>query len=173
MPFAAPSRTRPRIVTLACAGLVAFVAGCGGATASSPPGTLTPIASNVAAATGAGTNRAPTNEPPSPSPSASTRCGVTQDASASATIRVTKDDAGLFSFDGPVTVKAGQAVAFVNGPDNYHTVTEGVDGVVAADACANALLTTRTTVVITFALPGTYNFTCVPHPLMQTKVIVK
>ena len=101
------------------------------------------------------------------------RCAVTKDAPASATIHATKDDVGLFSFDGPVTIKPGHAVAFINGPDNYHTVTEGVDGEVAVGACANALLGTGTTVLITFSLPGTYNFTCVPHPLMQTKVIVK
>jgi plastocyanin len=93
--------------------------------------------------------------------------------SAAVTINVTQDKLGFFDYTGPVTAKAGQSVAFVNGATAAHTVTEGYFGAKADDACADALLGTGATITITFAKPGTYQFTCRPHPAMQTTVIVK
>lgn len=115
----------------------------------------------------------PVSIPPAASHAGAIRCAVTPDASPSATITATKDVVGIFEWTDPVTIKAGQAVAFVNPNGSPHTVTEGSNGVAVADPCVDAPLSSNKTVLVTFYLPGTYQITCRPHAPMQTSVIVQ
>ncbi len=108
-----------------------------------------------------------------PTPSGPLRCAVTPDASPSATIGVTSDSLGFFSFGAPATIKAGQAVAFTNGIGTRHTVTEGTYGQAAPNACVDVSLPTHSTVIVTFYQPGTYQITCRPHKVMQTSVTIQ
>jgi plastocyanin len=110
---------------------------------------------------------------PSPSEALASRCAVASEATAAATIHVTQDKLGIFDYDGPVTIMAGQSVTFVNTKAAPHTITEGINGVAADDACVDTELATGAAVTITFTQPGTYQFTCHPHPPMQTSVVVK
>jgi plastocyanin len=173
MPFSRSLVWRRRILVLACAGLALLMAGCGGAT---PPPTGTEAASTLAPVviTAPASTPSPTTVP-SPTPAIASRCGVSTDpvATDAATIRVTQDSMGFFDYDGPVTIKAGQSVTFVNGNGAPHTITEGVYGEAVADACVDTRLGTNTSMTITFDEPGTYQFTCRPHRSMQTTVVVK
>jgi plastocyanin len=98
---------------------------------------------------------------------------LTPDASPSATINIFTNNVGIFNFSDPVTIKAGEAVAFVNPNGSAHTITEGIDGKPAANACVNEGIASDTTLIVTFYEPGTYQITCRPHPPMQTSVIVE
>jgi plastocyanin len=159
-----------RSFALAVAVSLLAASGCG--PRSTPQDTQLGIAS---AATPSGTEAA-TPVPilaPTPTAAVASRCVVTSGGVAAATIHVTQDSVGFFDYDGPVTITAGQSVTFVNGNAVAHTITEGIDGVKAEDACVDALLGTGASVAVTFRQPGTYQFTCRPHPVMQTTVIVK
>jgi plastocyanin len=72
-----------------------------------------------------------------------------------------------------VTIQAGQAVAFANGNNGPHTITEGTLGQAAANACVNVPIAPSETVTVTFYGVGDYPITCKPHPPMQTAVDVK
>jgi len=98
---------------------------------------------------------------------------VTPDASPSATIKIFTNNVGIFNYSDPVTIKAGQAVAFMNPNGSPHTITEGTYGQAAADACVNVPIANNSSVIVTFYLPGTYQITCKPHPPMQTSVTVQ
>lgn len=107
------------------------------------------------------------------SPSGPLRCAVTPDASPTATIEVVTDSLGLYNFGDPVTIKAGQAVAFTNGNRGPHTITEGTYGEAVPNACVNEPIGINTTVIVTFFEPGDLQITCKPHPPMQTSVLVQ
>lgn len=108
-----------------------------------------------------------------PSPSGPLRCAVTPDASPSATIEVVTDTHGIFNFGDPVTIEAGQAVAFTNGNGAAHTITEGTYGEAVPNACVNEPIAINETVIVTFYEPGDLQITCHPHPIMQTSVLIK
>ena len=108
-----------------------------------------------------------------PSPSGPVRCAVTPDASPSATVKIFLNDVSIFNFTHPVTIKAGQAVVFMNPNGAPHTITEGTYGKAAANACVNVGIASNTNVTVTFYQAGTYQITCKPHPPMQTSVIVE
>jgi plastocyanin len=163
----------PRLAVIACAGLIGLLGGCSGATSTPTRSEAVPVQS-AAAIMSAPATYAPTAIP-SPTPATASRCGVATNASvaASATIHVTQDKLGFFDYDGPVTIKAGQSVTFVNGMTAAHTITEGYFGEKADDACVDAPLGTGATVTITFTKAGSFQFTCRPHPAMQTTIVVK
>lgn len=152
----------------AAAILVLLLAACSSAASSSPATSSIPSMS-MAASVGA-TAKVST----APSPSGPIRCAVTPDAIPSATIEVTGSEALLsFAFSDPVTIKAGQAVAFTNGNGSPHTVTEGIFGKPVANACVDEPLGIDTTLIVTFYLPGVYDITCRPHAPMHTSVTVQ
>jgi plastocyanin len=107
------------------------------------------------------------------SPSGPLRCAVTPDATASATIEITTDELGFYHFGAPVSIEAGQAVAFNNGNAAPHTITEGTYGVAVDDPCVNEPLAQNASVTVTFYEVGEYPITCRPHPVMQTAVTVQ
>ena len=177
MPHVAFAARSNRIALVGCVSLIGLLAGCSGAPAPTPTSivvsaTLTPATDTPATWTPVAVSASPA-VPSSTTPSGTSRCAVTPGVPANATIHVTQDDLGFYHFDGPVTIKAGQAVSFANGNAVYHTITEGVYAQVATNACVDELLGTSSTVTVTFTKPGTYLLFCVPHPVMQTKVIVK
>ena len=100
------------------------------------------------------------------------RCAITPNAIPSATIDIIYDKIS-FQFGDPVTIKAGQAVLFQNGNNAPHTVTEGVDGQKADNACVDVGLATGAAVIVTFTIAGDYKITCKPHPPMETVVHVE
>ena len=72
-----------------------------------------------------------------------------------------------------MTVDAEDAVAFVSLDDTSHTVTEGVSGHAADNACARQRLPPHGSTAVTFHLPGDYRFTCTIHASMHTTVHVR
>jgi plastocyanin len=137
--------------------------------ACSSASTISPSASTTAEG---GSSPAPSIST-APSPSGPLRCAVTPDASPSATIEVVTDSHGIFNFGDPVTIKAGQAVAFTNGNGAAHTITEGTYGEAVPNACVNEPIAINTTVIVTFYEPGDLQITCHPHPIMQTSVRIE
>jgi|GEM_PF-798292 plastocyanin len=165
-----------RLGVLVCAGLVALLAGCGAATTpgASPPTVVSPSIVATVTITPPPSIHAPTATS-SPTAGTPSGCRVTTEThvATAATIHVTQDKLGFFDYTGPVTIKSGQSVTFVNGMAAYHTITQGFFGAKDDGACADELLRTGASVSITFTKPGTYQFTCQPHPSMQTTVVVK
>jgi plastocyanin len=104
----------------------------------------------------------------SPSPDPSARCELDAAASPAATIPIHNRVYGP-----EVTVKAGESVAFSSQDNTTHTVTEGVGGHGAENACARQRLPPFGGTLVTFHLPGGYRFTCTIHATMQTTVHVR
>jgi plastocyanin len=149
-------------------GVVSLMVALAACTSTASPGSSTSSTAPMSMpATAASTVSA------APSPSGPVRCAVTPDATPSATINIFTNNVGIFNFSDPVTIKAGEAVAFVAPNGSAHTITEGVDGKAAANACVNEGIASGTTLIVTFYEPGTYQITCRPHPPMQTSVIVE
>jgi plastocyanin len=105
---------------------------------------------------------------PSASQDPSARCELTPDVAADATIQI-HDRA----YGPAVTVEAGGAVAFQSLDATSHTVTEGVAGHAADNACARKRLPPHSGTVVTFHLAGDYRFTCTIHASMETTVHVR
>jgi hypothetical protein len=96
------------------------------------------------------------------------RCRITPDASPSATIVLIHQEYG-----DPVTVGAGEAVAFSNQTNTTHTITEGTFGTALPAACVDNTLRKSRELTVTFGVPGDYPFTCRRHPSMHTTVHVR
>jgi plastocyanin len=94
-------------------------------------------------------------------------CEVTPQAVGSATVTILHQ-----AFGDPVTISAGDAVAFDNRTNTYHTITEGTQGKAAADACVNMRLPKEERLILTFDVAGDYPITCRRHPSMHTTVHV-
>lgn len=78
------------------------------------------------------------------------------------------------SFSDDITISAGSSVTFVNQDGLGHTVTNGVDGVAAADALFDVSLAAgATTDPIVFDTPGVYQVTCKVHPTMNMTITVQ
>jgi plastocyanin len=105
------------------------------------------------------------------SPSASSngplRCQITHGGTAQATVVLLHQ-----AFGDPVTVNAGEAVVFSNQTNTTHSVTEGIRGKPAPDACVNSFLKRGLRLTVTFQEPGDYAITCRRHPSMHTTVHV-
>ena len=94
------------------------------------------------------------------------RCASTPDATASVTIEWT-DPVTV----GEVTIKAGQAVAFVTDILLGPTVTEGMDGHKAADFCIDKTLSANVPALVTFYVPGDYHLFCRKAPTTMLTVV--
>lgn len=158
---------QPRAVVAALAALVLLLAACN----SSGSPSEEPVSQAPSSA-------APASQPPASEPAASEaapseaavsgRCGLTPDASPSATVTITGTN-----FGDEVTVTAGQAVAFTNADPFGHTVTEGTGGAAVIDACVDSPVGPGGTVVVTFNEAGDYQITCKVHATMQTVIHVQ
>jgi plastocyanin len=151
---------------LAVGGILALAA-CSSVASPAPSRSSTPLMSMAGTATTAQSVSI------APSPSGPVRCAVTPDASPSATIKAFTDPLGDFNFGPPVTIKVGQAVAFTNGNNSPHTITEGTEGHAVAGACVDVPIANSASVIVTFYQPGIYQITCQPHPRMRTSVSVQ
>jgi plastocyanin len=69
-------------------------------------------------------------------------------------------------------VKAGTTVQYVNKDATAHTVTQGQNGVAAAQAAFDEQVEAGATVTVTFAQSGTIQVTCKIHPTMNQTVQV-
>jgi plastocyanin len=150
---------RPTVLGASLAGLVLALAACSSVSPSpSAAGAQSQAAapSQAAASQGAAASQA------------AARCEVTPDASPSAT-----DTISGSNFGDPITIQAGQAVAFTNNDSFGHTITEGTGGTAAADACVDAPIGAGGTVVVTFTVAGDYQITCKIHSTMQTVIHVQ
>jgi alcohol dehydrogenase (cytochrome c) len=68
-----------------------------------------------------------------------------------------------------ITVEAGSKVSFTNGGSQPHNAA-GADA--GGRDWDTGMLTGGETATVTFNRPGTYNYTCTPHPFMIGQVIV-
>jgi plastocyanin len=78
-----------------------------------------------------------------------------------------------YEFSEDITVAAGTVVTFLNHDGGAHTVTEGTDGVAAADAAFDEEVAAGGSVDITFDEPGAHNVTCLIHPTMNLVITVE
>ncbi|MGH2462663.1 MAG: cupredoxin domain-containing protein [Candidatus Limnocylindria bacterium] len=77
------------------------------------------------------------------------------------------------SFGGDFTIAAGSTVTFVNNDSLGHTVTNGENGVAAADALFDEPLADGGTFEFTFDTPGVYLVTCRIHSSMNLTITVQ
>jgi len=77
------------------------------------------------------------------------------------------------SFGGDITIAAGSTVTFVNNDGFGHTVTNGENGVAAADALFDESLADGGTFEFTFDTPGVYLVTCRIHSSMNMIITVE
>ncbi len=77
------------------------------------------------------------------------------------------------SFGGDITIAAGSTVTFVNNDSVGHTVTNGENGVAAADALFDEPLADGGTFEFTFDTPGVYQVTCKIHTTMNLTITVQ
>jgi len=77
------------------------------------------------------------------------------------------------SFGGDFTISAGSTVTFVNNDSVGHTVTNGENGVAAADALFDEPLADGGTFEFTFDTPGVYQVTCKIHSTMNLTITVQ
>ena len=157
---------QPRAVVAALAALVLLLAACNSSSSPSEE----PV--SQAPSSAAPASQPPASEPAAseaaPSEAAAGGCGLTPDASPSATVTISGT-----SFGDEVTVTAGQAVAFTNQDPFGHTVTNGTGGVAVIDACVDSPVGVGGTVVVTFNVAGDYPITCKIHATMQTVIHVQ
>ncbi|MDQ2853549.1 MAG: hypothetical protein M3R32_01675 [Chloroflexota bacterium] len=153
MSHATPFAGHRRIVLAAGAVLTLVLAACGSAATSSS----VPSPSSSAS---------PSQAPVAASPVAVLRCASTPDATASVTIEWTDPVT-----TGDVTIKAGQAVAFVSDIVLGPTVTEGENGHKAANWCIDKTLSANVPAVVTFYLPGDYHIFCRKAPTTMLTVV--
>lgn len=133
-----------------CVTLVIAIAGCANSGSPSPAASPSTVASAA------------------PSEVAVIRCENTPDAIPVATLTWDKPVVGTFP-----TINAGEAVAFITTEVMGPTVTEGVNGVAASDACVDKNLPRDRPLVVTFYEPGDYHIFCRKQPTtMQTVVHV-
>ena len=94
------------------------------------------------------------------------RCASTPDAAPSATVQWNAQVE-----EGDPTIKAGQAVAFITQSYLGPTVTEGVNGVKAADFCIDKTLSYNVPGVVTFYQPGDYHIFCRKAPTTMLTIV--
>ncbi|MEO7332778.1 MAG: hypothetical protein ABIZ71_02420 [Gemmatimonadales bacterium] len=130
--------------------------------------TATGLAALLISLVACGTGGPPTSIEPSTRDAGSARCEVTHDAPPNATIYLSHR-----AFGAPVTINAGETVAFRNLDNTRHTVDEGTGGHRADSNCINTLLRAHENTVVAFIEPGEYQITCTIHGQMQTVVDVR
>jgi plastocyanin len=72
---------------------------------------------------------------------------------------------------GDVTIKAGQAVAFITQSYMGPTVTEGTDGTKAPNFCIDKTLSYHVPGVVTFYQPGDYHIFCRKAPTTMLTIV--
>ena len=78
---------------------------------------------------------------------------------------------GVNNFNPPaVTITVNQVVQWNNVTGNNHTVTS--DNTVPANGTFDVALLNNTSVCLKFTAAGTFNYHCVPHPIMTGLVTV-
>ena len=77
------------------------------------------------------------------------------------------------SFGGDITIAAGSTVTWVNNDSVGHTVTNGENGVAAADAAFDDALADGGTFEFVFDTPGVYQVTCRIHSTMNLTISVE
>lgn len=165
--------SRPRLAVACLASLA--LAAC---TSAGPPASVSSSIGPGPSASQVSTSQAPASQaasasvaPPSQAPSASyagtARCALTPDALPSASVYWN------FHGQGTATIQAGQAVVFTTTDEQGTTVTEGTNGIAAADACIDAPLASGSGLVVTFYQPGDYNLFCRIASTMHTVIHVK
>lgn len=146
---------RFQFLPMLIAGLALTLAACGGtapsATAPEPAGT-------------------PSSEPSQAESAAPSEAVEPSEVGGEeATVRLSQ-----FAFDTEeLTITAGTEVSFVNADAAAHTVTEGTDGVAAADPIIDEELGQNASTSITFDEAGTYQITCLFHPSMNMTIVVE
>lgn len=68
-----------------------------------------------------------------------------------------------------ITIQAGDSVTWVNSDDVAHTATSTAGAPAAFDT---GLIDGGQSASLTFTVPGTYDYFCIPHPSMTGTVIV-
>jgi plastocyanin len=148
--------TRSRMLTLPAL-LALTLAACGdGGTSAAPSEAALP---STAASEAAAPSEAAASEAAAPSEDAGTGRNVTLTDFA-------------FS-EGELTVASGTVVTFRNAGSAPHTVTQGTDGVEAADSTFDEQVAPGDEVEITFDEAGTFEVTCLLHPQMNLPVVVE
>jgi plastocyanin len=77
------------------------------------------------------------------------------------------------SFGGDFTISAGSTVSFFNNDSVGHTVTNGENGVAAADALFDEAVADGAGFEFTFDTPGVYLVTCRIHSTMNLTITVQ
>jgi plastocyanin len=148
--------TRSRMLTLPAL-LALTLAACGdGGTSAAPSEAAWP---STAASEAAAPSEAAASEAAAPSEDAGTGRNVTLTDFA-------------FS-EGELTIASGTVVTFRNAGSAPHTVTQGTDGVEAADSTFDEQVAPGDEVEITFDEAGTFEVTCLLHPQMNMTVVVE
>lgn len=150
MSYMTPHAGRRGVVLAAGAVLTLVLAACGSAASSSLSPSSIP---------------SPSQAPPA-SQLAVLRCASTPDATPSATVQWNLKVEG-----GNPTIKAGQAVAFITQSYQGPTVTEGVNGVKAANFCIDKTLSYNVPGVVTFYQPGDYHIFCRKAPKTMLTIV--
>jgi plastocyanin len=70
-----------------------------------------------------------------------------------------------------ITIEAGSKVSFTNSGSQPHNAA-GADAGGGGGDWDTGMLTGGETATVTFNRPGTYNYTCTPHPFMIGQIIV-
>ena len=109
-------------------------------------------------------------EPPAESAAASAAASPSEAVSVGGDTTVTISGS---SFGGDFTIAAGSTVTFVNNDGFGHTVTNGENGLAAADALFDESLADGGTFEFTFDTPGVYLVTCRIHSSMSLTITVE
>jgi plastocyanin len=156
MSYTIPYAGRQWMVLAVGAVLTLLLAACGSVASSSSNPSLISSPSSAPSP----------SQVPAASQVAVLRCASTPDATPSVTIEW-NDPVKV----GDVTIKAGQAVAFVTQIIFGPTVTEGTDGIKAADYCIDKTLSANVPGVVTFYQPGDYHIFCRKAPTTMLTVV--
>lgn len=156
MSYTTPYAGRQWTVLAVGAVLTLLLAACGSAASSSSNPSLISSPSSAPSP----------SQAPVASQVAVLRCASTPDATPSVTIEW-NDPVKV----GEVTIKAGQAVAFVTTYSLGPTVTEGTNGIKAADWCIDKTLSANVPGMVTFYQPGDYHIFCRKAPTTMLTVV--
>jgi len=125
---------------------------------------------SASASSPAGSAAASAAEPPAESAAASTAASPSEAGTIGGDTTVTISGS---SFGGDFTIAAGSTVTFVNNDSVGHTVTNGENGVAAADALFDEPVADGGMFEFTFDTPGVYLVTCRIHSSMNLTITVQ
>jgi plastocyanin len=154
-----------RTLSLALIGLLSLfaIAGCTGATTSSPPGSAASGAPSAAEASGSGAVAGATSSAGTGAPAECAMVDISGQATP-ADVEATMMDLA-FEPD-PVTASVGQVIQWTNGDDAVHTVTLD-DG-----SCSLGRLGPGASGALQFDSAGSFTYHCEVHPNMTGTIEV-